>query len=47
MKGTGEHEIADVDGWFRSVMNMEINAASTSHLRTAAKTLREKAATAT
>jgi hypothetical protein len=47
MKVAGEHEIADVDGWFRSVMNMEINAASTSHLRTAAKTLREKAATAT
>jgi hypothetical protein len=37
-----EQGVSDIDGWFRTVMNTEINAATASQLRTALKTLREK-----
>jgi len=39
-----ERDVADIDGWFRSVMNLELDAATASQLRTAATTMREKAA---
>ena len=42
VKAATEREVGDIDGWFRSVMNTEINAATASQLRTALKTLREK-----
>ena len=44
VKALGEREIGDIDGWFKSVMNTDIDAATASQIRTAAKTLREKAA---
>ena len=46
VKAATEREVGDIDGWFRSVMNTEINGATASQLRTALKTLREKAAAA-
>ena len=37
-----ERGVGDIDGWFRTVMGTEIDAATASQLRTALKTLREK-----
>jgi hypothetical protein len=45
-KAAAEREIADLEGWFKSVMNADIETAAASQLRTAAKTLRETAAAA-
>lgn len=38
--------VTDIDGWFKSVMNGDIESATAPQLRTAAKTLREKEAVA-
>ncbi len=40
----GRRDITDIDGWYRTVMGAEINDATASQLRTALKTLQEKAA---
>ncbi len=39
-----KRDIADLDGWYRTVMGAELDDASPSQLRTAMKTLQEKAA---
>jgi hypothetical protein len=38
----GERDVTDLEGWFKSVMNTDLDAATSSQIRTAAKTLREK-----
>jgi ERF superfamily protein len=43
VQAAAEREVGDIDGWFRTVMGMEIDAATASQLRTALKTLQEKA----
>jgi hypothetical protein len=40
-KLAGEHEVTDLEGWFKSVMKADIDSATAGQLRTAAKTLRE------
>lgn len=42
-KAAGERDVTDLEGWFKAVMNTDLDAATASQLRTAAKTLREKA----
>lgn len=43
-KAVTEREIADIDGWFKSVIGTDLDSATAAQMRTAAKTLREKAA---
>ena len=39
-----ERGVTDLEGWFKTVMGTDLDAATASQMRTAAKTLREKAA---
>jgi len=39
-----ERDVTDLDGYLKSVVGTDLEAATTAQLRTAAKTLREKAA---